>query len=731
MEQNYSSTKAPTVGTASAQSGDGVNWLNPSRITTDDGSSATVGYATGGDFGAAITGSSFGFQQLPDEAIIDGIEVYIDGSNTGCYGDVILGITGATSKSIGALNGTYGGPTDLWGKTSISKSDIAGISVTVDTGDVSGGDGFASIDFMEVTVYWHIEITGAPEDVPTRVAYKVYSRDGRYLGELPKVTSPFVFPQDMNSAGSAIEITCGVKAENDLTTEAIITGDELDITTASGAPLVATTGEVVLALGSSDDDAIFKNSNRVKIWLYNYWYPNGKLMFSGQVNKVRPKFAGGKSFTKLTVLSDGLDLNNLITRGFPFSYTLDVSQTSYNNYSDIFQSGPKGGGWYTFGQSWRTGAAVDNIGAISLLLQGTANVTVSVYDAPNGNLLGSTTKAVSNGSATEVRFEFPQLIEVTPSTMYFFAIWLGSGQSIRAYWNTPSVYSDGMMYKSIYSGGSGGGSFTPISVDDIYFKTYSGVPTTITTYSTQDPVTGMMSGILADYNARGGYITERDFTAAGYTLTYTFNMAFIYDAMKKILEMSPYGYYYYIDLGTAEMDIAPINTTADFTVVNDRDVVDLDLELSIEQVKNYLLLTGGDTGGGSNLFRDYQDSESASNFGIRTGTKSDNRMTVTATADAVGSSFIEENADEAQNTALIVPVTAMDHTLLVPGKTIGFKNYGNFIDTFVLPIVRREFHTKYAVLTLGKMPVRMNDEIQRINRELLEEQTANNPSAPS
>jgi hypothetical protein len=73
----------------------------------------------------------------------------------------------------------------------------------------------------------------------------------------------------------------------------------------------------------------------------------------------------------------------------------------------------------------------------------------------------------------------------------------------------------------------------------------------------------------------------------------------------------------------------------------------------------------------------------------------------------------------------------MDHSLLTPGKTLGFKNYGNFIDTIVQPIVRREFHTKYAVLTLGKMPIRQADEVQRINRELLNEQTIANPNAPS
>lgn len=731
MEQNFSATKLPTSASTQNTGSHGTpsTWSNPTRITTDDGSSATWGAFEPG-MGASITGSDFDFPAIPDAAIIDGIELFIDGTQTGCFGDIDLNISGSTGKAISSLNGVYGGPTDLWGKTSISAAEIAALAVTADTNDVSGGDGFASMDYMSVTVYWHIELPAAPAEVPTRVDYKVYSSTGRYLGLLPKVTNPFAFAQDINSAGSSIDIVCGIKADNILTTENLTTGDLLDITTAAGVPLTVTTGEVIIARGDSEDDAIFKNGNRVKAWMYNYWHPNGKLMFSGQVNKVKPKYAGGKSYTKVNVLSDGLDLNNLIARGFPFTYTNDQSQTSNDGFVTVTRDGGKGAGYNSYGQSFVVGGAVTNIGAISLLIQGTADVTINVYAGPNSNLLGSVTKSVSHGSPTVEQFEFAQLIDVTPGSTKFFAVWVNPGQSLNVYHNGAGGYTDGTAYEASYAGGSGGGSFGPYS-GDLYFVTKSGTPTTTTTYSTQDPITGMMAGILEDYNNRGGYITERDFTPAGYNLTYTFNMAFVFDALRKVLEMSPTGYYAYIDLGTAEMDILEMSETPDFTVVNDRDVVDLELELSIEQVKNYLLLTGGDTGGGANLYRDYRDTESSAAYGIRTATKSDNRMTVTATADAIGDSFIEENSDETEQTSLIVPVTAMDHSLLVPGKTIGFKNYGNFIDTLVVPIVRREFNTKFVVLTLGKLPVRMNDEVQRINRDLLNEQTINNPTSPS
>lgn len=731
MEQNFQTTKAP--GTA-ANVGPGyppnASWSNPNNIKVDDANSASIGFFEGGQGGDDLVASNFGFG-LPDFAKVDGIAVRVDGSNIGSYGTIYFGTDlFLNGKDVGALNQTYGGATDLWGQDEITPADLndSAWSVNISLNDVSGGDGIASVEYVEVTVYWHVDLAVAPADVPTRVAYKMYSRNGNFLGEIP-VTSPFGFAQDKDSAGSTLALECAADIDTVVPTEALQTEDDLDLQTEDGQLLLATLPNTV-ARGADEEEALYKNSNRLKVWMYNYWYPNGKLMFSGQVNRVSFQFGGKGGVINLTVLSDGLDLTNFIARGFPFTYTNDVSQTSQNGFVTVVQDG-MGAGWTRFGQTVVTGGSTTNIGAISLMLQGTANVTVSMYDAPNGNFIASVTRSIADGSATVEQFNFPQLVSVPSNTSRFYAISVDTGQSINVYKHgTSSTYANGSLYESDYAGGSGGGSYFAIS-GDLYFVTKYGTPTTTTTYSTQDPVTGMAHGILADYNSRGGYITERNFVAAGYNLTYTFNLATIYDAaVKKVLELSPTGYYSYIDLGTAEMDIMPMSDTADFTIVRGKDVATLNLSLTIEQVKNYLLVVGGETAG-VNLFRQYQDTQSSGNYGTRMATKSDNRVTVTGTADAIGNTYIDENADEAQETTVTIPMTAMDITQLTPGKTIGFRNFGSFIDAMVLQIVRREFNLKSVTLTLGRLPIRMNDEVQRINRELLNEQTIKNPTQPS
>lgn len=733
MEQNFSSTKLPTVGASSAIGG-APAWSNPTRITADDGSSASWAASAGGQM-SSITGSVFGFQQLPDSAVIDGLAVTIDGTQFSVSGNVSLNISGHTPKPIGSLNGSYGGPTDLWGKDSISTAEIAALTVTASADDISGGDGTASIDYMSVTVYWHIEVSSTPADVPTRFAYKVYSREGNYLGELPKVSSKFVVVQDINSAGSLISIVCAQFVKNEVTVSPLLTEDGDPITTEDDEIITTTQVNLLITTGDAVEEAIYKNSNKVKVWMYNKYYPNGKLMFSGSINKIDFKYGASDPTVKLTVYSDGMDLGNYIARGYPFIYDTEIEQLNYNagTYYNIYQGSPLGPGEYDrYGQSFTTTATQTNIGAISSLFQGNADLTITLFDAPNGNVIASATKRIDNASWAESQVEFPQLVTVTPNTEYFYAYSVGENQVLSIRLNPNNDYAAGNWWYTYFRSPAAGGIYLP-TASEHYFRIKSGTPTTTTTYSTDDPVTEMASGILLDYNGRGGLITEGDFVATGLSLTYTFVVATVLDALNKILEMSPDGYYYYVDLGQSEIDIKPVSATADFTITRGRHINELALILSIEQVKNYLLFSGGDVGGGVNLYQDYSDSESVNNYGIRTVARSDNRVTLAATADAIGDSFVEENSDEVQETQVTVKGDHIDLTLLTPGKTIGFRNFGNFIDDMVLRIVRREsnFTDDIAVLTLGRLPVRTNDEIQRISRDMLNQQTINNPSAPS
>lgn len=479
--------------------------------------------------------------------------------------------------------------------------------------------------------------------------------------------------------------------------------------------------------------ALLRNGNLINVYESSYYYPNGKLMYQGQINRIEAKYDPDiSSVIRVLCHSDGRDLDNMVARGSPFTYTSDQSQTTGASRVSVINH--EFGGWENWGQRWTANAT--SLGRIQLLMDGTATVTVRVYSNPQlTTFLGSVTKSVSVAGPTVVSFEFADIIPTVVGEDYFVWVSVNSGQSIWLHYNdNGNLYANGAMYHSSYSGGSGGGSFVEQTNDDLYFTTASGTPSTQATYTSKDPTTLMLKPIIDDYRARGGAIRYDDVLqtvdATGLSLTISFNTNTILEAMKKILDMSPSGFYFYVDLGTNILYFKDTSRTADFILVKGKHIGGLDLAFSIENVVNDLLFSGGEVAG-SNLYAEYTDPTSRTMYGQRLDRKSDNRVTLLPTADAIGTSRIAERKDEQHHTILSVPARTMDITLLRPGKTVGFRGFGNFVDNLLLQITKVDYNARRAVMQVGTLPVEFNTSIEQITRGLLQEQTVKNPSTPS
>lgn len=737
--------KYPTATTTVNGSGTNAQWANPANIFADDASNATSAFLDPptSKWTDELNGKSFGFA-VPSNAVIDGIklEMHVVSSNRwdGTPPYLKKGGAGAYNSSSSSVSSgvySYGGATDLWGTTwtpaNINDANFGFGFVGFYTS--SPNDFSISINYVRVTVYWHYSVDVSPADVPKRHLYKVFN-DGVYLGNLPKVTTKFGYALDINSVGSSINIECAVAADT-----SALPGDRL--VTEAGEPITTEAGEYIytdgqppiIGLGNSVDPYLLQNGNRIEVWEYSYYYPNGKLMFKGQINRINAGFGtGAENKIKLLVLSDGLDLDNYIARGAPFNYTADVTQTSQNTFATVTQDS-KGAGWQRYGQTWVVGAGVTKLGAITLFLNGAADVTVSVYDGLNGSMIGNVTQAVNTaGTPSAVQFGLSTLATVAPGGTYFFTVSVGAGQSINLYCTNGNVYANGSMYSSSYGGGSGGGSYGVYSTGayDLYFIASAGTATTTATYTSKDPATQMLKPIIDDYRLRGGLInySSSSVDATGLSLTATFNTETILDAIKKCLSFAPNGFYFYVDLGTDTIYFKNTLTTPTYKLIKGRHLNKLELVLSIENVKNDLLFSGATTAG-TNLYTEYSNQQSIGNYGIRLERKSDNRVSVQGTADAVGSSFIAENKEEYYETTLTVLDRTMDITLFRPGETIGLRGFGSFIDKLTLQIVRVEYMGEYANLTVGNLPKRFTNEFEKLIRGLAAEQTVANPSAPS
>lgn len=736
--------KYPTTTSTPNGTGSGGQWANPANIFADDASNATavfLGPPTGTD---ELDARTFGFN-IPPNAIIDGIkmEIEVPSSNRWQENQGIVrlkkaGVAGGTNQAgLGSASGTiwtYGSATNLWGQTwTPAEINAAGFGAQFYAFYSSSGNDFTiAVDYIRLTVYWHYSVDVSPADVPKRYLYKVFN-DGVYLGNLPSVTSKFGYAHDINSVGSTLNIECGVSADTSaLPGSRLVTEAGEPITTELGEHIYTDGQPPLISAGNAIDPTIIKNGNRIEVWEYSYYYPNGKLMFKGQVNRIEAGFGtSAENKIRLLLLSDGSDLDDLIARGSPFAYTLDQSQ-GLNGLYTLITADSKGAGWNRYAQTFTPGAGVTNLGAIDLGLNGNCTVTVTVYDGIAGTALGSTSNTFNtNGGYQVLRFAFANLLPVVAGSQYFFTVQVNAGEQCYIHYNTDN-YAGGVMWNSSYSGGSGGGGYTSMAAYDLNFWTYYGANTTTATYTSKDPTTQMLQPIIDDYRLRGGLInyTSATIDATALSLTATFNTETILDAIKKILTLCPSGFYFYVDLGTDLIYMKRTLSTPTYKLIKGRHLNKVNLVMSIENVKNDLLFSGATTAG-TNLYSEYKDTTSIGNYGQRLSKQSDNRVSVQATADAIGSSFINENKDEYYETTVSITDTTMDTTLFKPGQTVGLRGFGTFIDNLLLQIVRMEYTQEGVNLTLGNMPKRFSDEFDKVIRGLTAEQTVANPSAPS
>lgn len=478
---------------------------------------------------------------------------------------------------------------------------------------------------------------------------------------------------------------------------------------------------------------LLRNGNLVNVYETSFYYPNGKLKFQGQINRLEAELAPEvNGIIKAICHSDGRDLDNFVARGTPFTFTGDQSQATQNGrVSDITTIG-----WDRWGQTWTVGAGVTGLGRIQIMLDGAATVTVNVFNGPGGGggVLGSSTQFVSVGGPTVVDFPFPDIIPVVAGQQYFFEVITGSNQSIWLHYSSSNPYAGGQMYESSYAGGSGGGGYSPSTGNDLYFTTASGTPGTLVSFSALDPSTGMLENVMKDYTSRSGNITTRDIDATGLSLTAAFNTNTIFEVIDKVHDMSPSGFYWYVDIALNKLRFKKTLLTPDYLLIRGRHIEDLQLAFSIENVINEERFSGGTVSNGPppvNFYSKYTDATSKALFGPRLNRKSDNRVTVQGTADAIGTSDIANLKDEQYYTNVSVMAKTMNITDIKLGQLVAFRGYGNYYDNMLLQITKIDYSPERAVLQLGTLPLRFNQGFEDVIRGLVAEQTVGNPSTAS
>lgn len=165
---------------------------------------------------------------------------------------------------------------------------------------------------------------------------------------------------------------------------------------------------------------------------------------------------------------------------------------------------------------------------------------------------------------------------------------------------------------------------------------------TTVTYNSYDPA-AMLKDVIDKYRALGGSIrySAASIQDTNTTVSYTFNTNTVKEALDKIIELCPEGWYWRVD-PDGIIYLQPKNILSDHTFTLGLDIENLETFRRIEDVTNTVFFTGA---GNPALFRKYQNSGSRDSYGAYEKKIVDQRVSVVATAETMSSREINTKKD--------------------------------------------------------------------------------------
>lgn len=254
---------------------------------------------------------------------------------------------------------------------------------------------------------------------------------------------------------------------------------------------------------------------------------------------------------------------------------------------------------------------------------------------------------------------------------------------------------------------------------------------TTVTYSSDDP-SDIVRDALDRFNAEGGVVTydSNSVETTSTTVSYTFRVNTFLEVLRKAIELAPFDWYWYVDVGDDLVYFKDKPTEVSHTFVLGKHIEGLDLESSIEDITNVVYFTGGETAG-VNLFKKYTDATSISTY--RRGLKriSDHRVTLDASADLISEAEIERNSVPRYKTSLVILDSVYDIETIRLGQLVTFRNFGNYIDELELQIVGLSYTPDKVTLQLDTLYPSVNKRVEDLRRNLVELDNVNTPVAPT
>jgi hypothetical protein len=280
---------------------------------------------------------------------------------------------------------------------------------------------------------------------------------------------------------------------------------------------------------------------------------------------------------------------------------------------------------------------------------------------------------------------------------------------------------------------------------------FSRIGATNLKYLSQDP-SNILKDILDKFVAQGGVATYGAGTVdlTGTVVSYDYNTATVQEAVKKIIELCPMDWYFYLG-ADSKIYLKPKSGAVAHKFHIGRNVSYYRQEKRLENIVNYIYFKG------KNFYKKYNNSGSVSAYKRYTQKIVDERVTNVATADIMANTILNKMASpEIRITIRVTDNAGNDGTgydieSIKVGDTCKIFNATSKSDNLwdaiiwdvdawdfditnsagtVLQIQKITYHPEYVELEISNRQPDISKRIEDINRNLVDKLTIDNPVIP-
>lgn len=564
-----------------------------------------------------------------------------------------------------------------------------------------------------------------------RYMYRFYD-GGQFNGAITEkdVEGYFEYDQDINTL--AVEIDVDVPLEDFVVSPTLSFDSVVD---ENGNDVVDENGNIII---SAREYTLFGGrfdvGFRFEVWLFDDSNPTGIRKFDGIV--MGWKIKDSAQILTISAISNGIRAKNALVQILPNELVVD-----HNIADSTFTMYPK----------WKT-ALSRTVGlAQTINLPGdTTFRTIQLgFDNPNTDyvpvlinivkgtptsreyLLSSLTRYIppSTGELlTDVIL--PTSVTFAASTTYFIEVLnqasaKSAAGAVSMGVDTTGAYTDGAAYT--YNDSTG---WTVSSGNDLRFTIRSDTGALGNVFINTDP-SAMVRRIADNFAALGGPLnyTADSIIDTNTTINYTYKFITVADAWQKALENSPGDFWYAVNPGHNTLTFKPQGVSADHVFIRGVHLQDIDLEYTINGMKNLSYFSGGDRGDGINVSRSDENPVSRQRYGQWLNQTSDNRVTTDAQAATQNQSIINREGFPRFRTEITVLADVYDIETIDVGQMVALRSKNALYGSLLFQIASIKKTPHFVSLRLDTKPPRLDSRIEENNRRLLALETINNPDS--